>query len=75
MSSAIIVGTLTILLLLLMALPSTTHVSSSSTTTSASSMTDFNQTEASEEAIDVYQNPIVGVLANELETRINNHHN
>jgi C4-dicarboxylate-specific signal transduction histidine kinase len=62
-------------ILLLMALPVTTYVSSSSSTNNtatAATLTDLNQTGgASEETIDVYQNPLVGILANELETRIN----
>jgi hypothetical protein len=44
-------GTLAILLLL-MALPVTTHVFSSTTNTAATTMTDLNQTGASEETID-----------------------
>ena len=68
MSSAIVLGILAVLLL--MALPVATHVSSSTNTTAAT-RTDSNQTEASEQTIDVYQNPLVGILANELETRIN----
>jgi hypothetical protein len=61
-------------ILILMTLPVTTHVSSSSSSssctnnTAATTMTDLNQREASEETIDVYQNPLVGILANELET-------
>lgn len=68
MSSAIVLGILAVLLL--MALPVATHVSSSTNTTAAT-RTDSNQTEASEQTIDVYQNPLVGILTNELETRIN----
>ncbi len=45
-----------------------THVS---TATGSNTQADLNQTEAGEQAIDVYQNPIVNILANELETRIN----
>lgn len=44
----------------------------SSSTISATTMPDFNQTKAAEkEIMDVYQNPIVNILAHELETRIN----
>jgi hypothetical protein len=67
-SSAIVFGILAILLL--MALPVATRVSSSTNTT-ATTTTDSNQTEATEQTIDVYQNPPVRILANELETRIN----
>jgi hypothetical protein len=65
----------TLAILLLMALPVTTHVSSSSSSTNntatAATITELNQTGASEETIEVYQNPLVDILANELETRIN----
>ncbi len=42
-----------------------------STATATNTLADLNQTEAAEQAMDVYQNPIVNILANELETRIN----
>jgi Cache domain len=43
----------------------------SSSTGTANTLADLSQTEAAEQAMDVYQNPIVNILANELETRIN----
>lgn len=46
-------------------------VVSSITTSSASMMPDLNQTKTEEkETIDAYQNPIVNILANDFETRI-----
>jgi Cache domain len=44
----------------------------SSSTLSATTMPDLNQAKAAEkEIMDIYPNPIVNILANELETRIN----
>ncbi len=65
MPSAIILDILAILgLMALMVSPPPSSLSSS--------ITDLNQTEtAAKEIIDAYQNPIVNILANELETRIN----
>jgi hypothetical protein len=66
--SAIILGILAIPLLT--ALMASTHVSSTATATNT--LADLNQTEAAEEeTMDVYQNPMVKILANELENRIN----
>ena len=55
---------------LLTALIVSTHVSSTVSATDTL-VADLNQTEAAEQAMDVYQNPLVNILANELETRIN----
>jgi C4-dicarboxylate-specific signal transduction histidine kinase len=51
---------------LLTAIMVSTHVS-----TATNTLADLNQTEAAIQAMHVYQNPIVNILANELETRIN----
>jgi hypothetical protein len=71
MPSTIILGSLAIFLL--MALQVTIHASSSSINAAATTatITDSNQTGTSEQTTDVYQNPLVGILANELETKIN----
>jgi hypothetical protein len=66
MSSATIVSILAVNVTV--ALITSPPLSSSSP---ASSRADLNQTEAAKEMIGAYQNPIVDILANELETRIN----
>jgi hypothetical protein len=65
--SAIILFGLLAIPLLTVLMVSTTPVSSTATNNPA----DLNQREPTEETMDVYQNPIVNILANELETRIN----
>jgi hypothetical protein len=67
MHSAIVLGSLITSLLMASLLVS------SSITTSAGTIQDLNQTETKEkEIVDAYQkNPIVNILANDLETRIN----
>ncbi len=63
-----------VILLGVLAIPLLTAVMVSghaSTTAATNTLADLNQTEAAERATDVYQNPIVNILANELETRIN----
>ena len=67
MHSAIILFGLLAIPLLTVLMVSTTPVSSTATNNPA----DLNQREPTEETMDVYQNPIVNILANELETRIN----
>lgn len=66
MHSAIILSSLATPLLMALLVVSTSA-------TSATEMPDFNQTEAAQKEIrdDAYQNPIVNILANDLETRIN----
>jgi Cache domain len=64
-SAIILFGLLAIPLLTVLMV--STPVSSTATNNPA----DLNQTEPTEETMDVYQNPIVNILANELETRIN----
>jgi hypothetical protein len=46
-------------------------VSTPVSSTATNNPADLNQTEPTEETMDVYQNPIVNILANELESRIN----
>jgi C4-dicarboxylate-specific signal transduction histidine kinase len=65
-SVIILLGVLAIPLLTVVMV--STHVS---TATATNTLADLNQTEAAEQAMEVYQNPLVNVLANELETRIN----
>ncbi len=64
-----------IILLGVLAIPLLTAVMvsghASATTAAANTLAGLNQTEAEERAMDAYQNPIVNILANELETRIN----
>ena len=64
-SAIILFGLLAIPLLTVLMV--STPVSSTATNNPA----DLNQTEPTEETMDVYQNPIVNILANELESRIN----
>lgn len=65
-SAIILLGVLAIPLL--MAVMVSGHAS---TTAATNTLAGLNQTEAEERAMDAYQNPIVNILANELETRIN----
>jgi hypothetical protein len=68
-SAIILLGVLVIPLFMTVML--STHVSTATATNTVAELNQTEATEETEETMHVYQNPIVNILANGLETRIN----